>query len=1034
MKRTNAPLLGASIITAVLFVIFLSCFFASGEHIESVEMQWTKVATTYPKMCTFGHWQTPTTLNLFQVNDTKIEIYNSNGTRVDNYAMGHGINDVLPADVDNDGLDEIFVGWLNGTNATVSVMNQGWTVIKSFSKQGASDSNVKPYYYTDINDDGNKEVVCAVDSGYSKNIRGVVVFDYNTASEKWYGPTAPGITNIQIGDVNNNGALEIIASSYGCSNGRQGPYGDDDSHSFVYAWDASGNLLWGYNTGDYFTGCDVGLSDINNDGTTEIVAILNTAYDYRTDLGKLVVLDGSGNVLSSKSFTRGKYGLVMSEFNSSNDGKEIIVGSNNQKIQMYDKNLNLLHEYTFLSTQDAWHHIVPGFYYDLDGDNNTEIVTIQYDRTTSQITDVKVVIFSNNLEVKNVLNVTSSTPWPGANVKLGKSGNDTIIVAILDKTYIYRLSGLIYTVRNALPSVDITTPADWSTYSPLVLTSNVTVDDNGTIINYTWSFGDGNYSYEPAPTHTWASKGTFNINLTVTDNRSGTSSVERSISITNSAPSAMFDVNTTSAQTYASITFYEPSDPTDIDGYVTMHVYDFGDGGTTSIMNESKTSVEHIYASKGVYNVTLRVYDNDGGFALKKVTVTIINSLPTLQVPVNLTSQSLTAVRFNATVSDIDGVVVNYSWDFGDASFECNYTDVAYHQYTRPGNYVATITIRDNDGGTVSKTTLITIANRIPTCSFTASTDKRVGEEIAFTANAIDLDGTVTKYKWTFGDGNTTDWLGNNTLKHTYLKAGQYTVSLIVMDDDNGTSTINSDTVSASNNPPVADVIYPQYIYVGEEARFLGNNSYDTYGSIVSYLWNFGDGMTSIDISPNHTYKKAGNYTLSLKVIDDFGEATTIGKSIVVEENSSLVAQTSFKVEEKGIMDYINMYSNLLGFLVAGLGSASGFFFVRKKRAVLDRQMSLIEETVRLQNPYEAYTRLSKIQEAASKLLKNGNISENNYIILDNKIRDSKHQLEKKYPSIQETRPFQQQPYQDTPNSVEQWHAQERYQEKDGNE
>ncbi|HEC77199.1 MAG TPA: PKD domain-containing protein, partial [Thermoplasmatales archaeon] len=54
-------------------------------------------------------------------------------------------------------------------------------------------------------------------------------------------------------------------------------------------------------------------------------------------------------------------------------------------------------------------------------------------------------------------------------------------------------------------------------------------DSDGIIVNWTWNFGDGNYSYEQNPTHQYTDVGTYNITLTVRDNDGAPASVTKQI-------------------------------------------------------------------------------------------------------------------------------------------------------------------------------------------------------------------------------------------------------------------------------------------------------------------------------------------------------------------------------------------------------------------------------------------------------------------------------------------------------------------------
>ncbi|MFA5772357.1 MAG: PKD domain-containing protein [Thermoplasmata archaeon] len=572
-----------------------------------------------------------------------------------------------------------------------------------------------------------------------------------------------------------------------------------------------------------------------------------------------------------------------------------------------------------------------------------------------------------------------------------------------NKTYV------IHVIPNILPNADFVVSSDWSAFSPLQLFANAS-DEDGSITNYIWTFGDGSYSYEQNPTHTWTSKGTFIINLTVTDDLGGVNSKVRTISITNAAPIATLSANTTHAQTYTPIMFYEPDDPVDADGLVTLHSYDFGDGNITNIAGSNKTSTNHTYTSKGTYNVTLRVYDNDYGFGVSILSVDVVNTPPVFSLPDNITSQTLIPVKFIAGASDIDGTIVNYTWNFGDTLSINNtaYDATAFYTYATPGNYTVTLAVEDNDGGTTIRTMYAIIINRLPTCSFTASLDKKPAEELTFTVNATDSDGTVIKYKWDFGDKNSTDWVDNSVIKHTYMHAGKYDATLTVVDNNGGESAVAFITVTVVNILPVADIVRPKYVYVDEETQFFGNGSYDTHGAIVSYRWDFDDGTTSVEINPKHTYKRIGSYNVSLTVTDDGGDTDTDNEAIEIIGQAKPPPGSG----EMDITNYLDLYANLMGLLIALASVAGGYLVLRKKRSVLGRQMALVDSAMKLQNPVERYRRLCNIQKASSKLLQYGKISENNYMILDNKIRDYKNVLEKKHPDIEKVAELPQSPYQ----------------------
>jgi len=75
--------------------------------------------------------------------------------------------------------------------------------------------------------------------------------------------------------------------------------------------------------------------------------------------------------------------------------------------------------------------------------------------------------------------------------------------------------------------------------------------------------------------------------------------------------------------------------------------------------------------------------------------------------------------------------------------------------------------------------------------------------------------------------------------------------------------------VLPANQPPVADAGGPYTGTEGEAVSFDGSASYDTDGTITDYLWSFGDGQTSTEQNPTHTYTQDGTYTVTLTVTDN---------------------------------------------------------------------------------------------------------------------------------------------------------------------
>jgi PKD repeat protein len=160
-----------------------------------------------------------------------------------------------------------------------------------------------------------------------------------------------------------------------------------------------------------------------------------------------------------------------------------------------------------------------------------------------------------------------------------------------------------------------------------------------------------------------------------------------------------------------------------------------------------------------------------------------------------------------------------------------------------------------------------------PTADFTFTTSDLTA---TFTDASTDPDGTIVGWLWNFGDGNTSTQ--QNPI-HTYTAGGTYTVTLTVTDDDGASdSTSKPVTVIAPNIPPTADFTFTtSYLTVN-----FFDASTDPDGTIVGWNWNFGDGNTSTQQNPIHTYAAGGTYTVTLTVTDNDGAPGSVGKPVTV--------------------------------------------------------------------------------------------------------------------------------------------------------
>lgn len=133
-------------------------------------------------------------------------------------------------------------------------------------------------------------------------------------------------------------------------------------------------------------------------------------------------------------------------------------------------------------------------------------------------------------------------------------------------------------------------------------------------------------------------------------------------------------------------------------------------------------------------------------------------------------------------------------------------------------------------------------------------------------------------YRWDFGDGGTSE-MQNPT--HTYTNDGEYTVTLTVK-NQYGTDTRTKPAYVGAGIPPVADFsAAPVDGTIPLAVSFTDTSK----NRPKTWYWEFGDGSTSEEQNPVHTYTTPGRYTVSLKVTSSFG-SDALAKTAMINATS----------------------------------------------------------------------------------------------------------------------------------------------------
>jgi uncharacterized repeat protein (TIGR01451 family) len=461
------------------------------------------------------------------------------------------------------------------------------------------------------------------------------------------------------------------------------------------------------------------------------------------------------------------------------------------------------------------------------------------------------------------------------NVKLtvtdndGKSGNVTVTA----------------TIQNRLPEAALDgTPGTVQTFEDVTFTSDGSTDMDGTVTEYFFNFGDGSNSgwvSTPSVVHQYAKGGAeYTVSLAVRDDdgAASTNGPEKKIVVNNRDPTAHMSADKLEALTFEDITFNgELSE--DQDGTIAEYFFDFGDSSDSGWVTTA--SVKHQYTDGPAdYDVIMTIKDDQGQIETATIMVTINNRAPEAASLSDQTVNALVTVTFDAVGStDMDGTIASFSWNFGDSATDTGVT--TSHAYSKAGVYTVTLTVTDDDGDTGTSTGTVTVMNLIPTAGISVNLDSGdITTVFEFQSKSFDLDGSIVKYSWNFGDESVSTE-ANPT--HQYTKSGEYTVALVVEDDNGAVSTPASKVIKIINTGPVAKITaIPMTALVGEEITYDGSGSTDLENDVLSFAWDFGDSKEGTGMTLKHSFDLAGLYTTTLTVTDTAGNQAKATVDILI--------------------------------------------------------------------------------------------------------------------------------------------------------
>ncbi|MGC9308071.1 MAG: PKD domain-containing protein, partial [Thermoplasmatota archaeon] len=474
------------------------------------------------------------------------------------------------------------------------------------------------------------------------------------------------------------------------------------------------------------------------------------------------------------------------------------------------------------------------------------------------------------------------------------------------------------TIHNIPPVADFSfSPTTATVGEPVSFYANPT-DKDGTITYLAWAFGDGhvfegNPSEAANTTHVYHQNGLLNVTLNVTDNDYDSDEITRQITVIDIKPPSIDNVsgypNPQEVRGRVNITCHITDDVavdaaqinvTGIDPYndhitktAAMHS---NDNGTTWWYEAPYNTTGTGYHDTGNYSATIRAVDPSGNSNTSSPYVfTIFQPAMPPEVhavwdtpadkqygfPVNISCNAsdnvaLVAVGVNVTYPDDGSINVSMN----PFSVDEDNNGIYFYNQTYPmlGNYsyqVWAIDINDNlnisSGHTFSivdtmppQLDNLSIMPAVQERNGTVNISSRISDNLAMQNVSIRVVHANETIAYKQMNVSSLYYLQRN-----YSQPGVYTVIIHANDTLGNTARYNDSF--AITTFPIANFSYTPSQPVTHETVNFTDDSSDPDGSIEAWHWDFGDGNTSSQQHPSHSYTADGSYTVTLTVTDNHG-------------------------------------------------------------------------------------------------------------------------------------------------------------------
>lgn len=423
----------------------------------------------------------------------------------------------------------------------------------------------------------------------------------------------------------------------------------------------------------------------------------------------------------------------------------------------------------------------------------------------------------------------------------------------------------------------------------------------GDITSWQWDFGNGQTStVQNSPHQTYPADGFYPVTLIATSDSGCVNQLDETVEIY-PAPIADF--------LFDSVCFPLPVQFTDLSNpngayAINQWAWQFSDGQTSTSQSPLMS-----FAAYGAYNGSVIITNAAGCKDEFELGDALVHPLPVADFTANLGHCHEDSLIFSdqSTLNVLsDDQIVSWGYNLGDGATHA--LPDGTHTYNGAGFYPVVLTVETNHGCVDDVTQQVEVYP-LPEVAFEAIPEQGCQPlKVQFLdQSSIDDPYTLSQWQWHLGEPTTQPTTTNAFYTYDPQNLGPmdfetYDVSLVVT-SGNGceTTLVYEDMITVHPLPEASFATNPERLATTVNPVF--NFTDESTVNVVSWNWQFGDAMTSLEQNPEHFYADTGTYNIRLIVETDFGCRDTMFYTVKVEPLFTFYIPDAFTPNNDGVND-----------------------------------------------------------------------------------------------------------------------------------